>query len=147
MPRIKLQPHPFYEYRHTLTVRVTDLNYGNHLGNHSLAAFIHEARARVLGELNCTEFDLGDGKTGLVIADIAINFLGEGFIFDVIQIESHIVELSKKSFRIAHRLTCGERLIALAETGLVALDYKTRRVTALPLSFTTQVANKATIGT
>lgn len=143
MPRIKLQPQPYYEYCHTLTVRVTDLNYGNHLGNHSLAAFIHEARVRVLGELNCTEFDLGDGKTGLVIGDIAINFLGEGFIFDTIQIESQIVELSKKSFRIAHRLTCDGRLIGLAETGLVALNYETRRVTTLPVSFATQVANKA----
>ena len=46
MPRVKLEEQPTYEFNHTLTVRVTDLNYGNHLSNDAVIRLSEE-----LGEL------------------------------------------------------------------------------------------------
>jgi hypothetical protein len=44
MPRLKLELPAGFPFRTTLTVRVTDLNYGNHLGNDALLGLLHEAR-------------------------------------------------------------------------------------------------------
>jgi acyl-CoA thioester hydrolase len=135
MPRIKLAEQSNYEFQHTVTVRVTDLNYGRHLGNDALVSLIHEARAQLLHSLDCSETDLGDHHTGLIMADLVINFVQEGFMFDVLQINSHVGEISSRGFRIFHRITKAGQLLALAETGLVAFDYAKRRSVPIPETF------------
>ncbi len=135
MPRIKLQEQPAYEFQHSLTIRVTDLNYGAHLGNDSVVTLIHEARARLLHTLDCRELDLGDGQTGIIIGDLVVNFLQEGLIFDEVRIESHVGEISQRSFRIFHRLLKGDKPLALAETGIITFDYTERRAVPVPEEF------------
>lgn len=135
MPRIKLKEQSGYEFQQTVSVRVTDLNYGGHLGNDALVSLIHDARAHLLYLLGCDEFDLGDQRTGLIMTDLIVNFKREGFMFDRLQIDSHVGEVSQKSFRIFHRITKAGDLLALVETGLVAFDYGQRRVVPLPEAF------------
>jgi acyl-CoA thioesterase FadM len=135
MPRVKLKEQPTYEFHHTLTVRVTDLNYGGHLGNDALVSLIHEARATVMRSLGCSEFDLGDGKTGLIMLDLVINFLQEGFVFDELRIDSHVGEISQRSFRLFHRIMKADQALALAETGVVAFDYAERKPVPIPEAF------------
>ena len=135
MPRIKLQEQPAYEFQHSLTIRVTDLNYGAHLGNDSVVTLIHEARARLMHTLGFREIDLGDGRTGIIIADLAVNFLQEGFMFDELQIDSHIGEISQRSFRIFHRMVKEGQPLALAETGIITFDYTERKVVSIPKGF------------
>ncbi len=137
MPRIKLTEQSHYEFHHKLTVRVTDLNYGAHLGNDALVSLVHEARAHLFWTLGCSEVDLGDGKTGLIMGDLVVNFMQEGFLFDDIVIDSHVGEISRRGFRIFHRMTKAGQLFALAETGIIAFDYKARRVSPLPEEFLT----------
>ena len=49
MARLKLEfPEDQYYYSTQLTVRVTDINGANHLGNDSMISMISEARARFL---------------------------------------------------------------------------------------------------
>ncbi len=135
MPRVKLEEQPGYEFRHTLTIRVTDVNYGGHLGNDALVGLIHEARVNLMHTLGCSELDLGDRKTGLIMVDLVINFLQEGFMFDELQIDSHIGEVSTKSFRIFQRILKANKPLALAETGWLAFDYAARRTVPLPQTF------------
>ncbi len=135
MPRVKLEEQPHYEFRHTLTIRVTDLNYGGHLSNDALVGLIHEARVNLMRTLDCSELDLGDRKTGLIMVDLVVNFLQEGFMFDELQIDSHIGGLSSKSFRIFQRILKSGKLLALAETGWLAFDYAERKTVPLPQTF------------
>ena len=135
MPRIKLTEQPCYEFHHKLSVRVTDLNYGVHLGNDALVSLIHEARVHLFRALGCSEINLGDDKTGLIMGDLVVNFVQEGFLFDEIVIDSHVGAVSRHGFRIFHRMTKAGQLFALAETGLIAFDYKARRVSPLPEEF------------
>ena len=51
-------------------VRISDINYGNHLGNDSLVSIIHEARILWLKSLNYTELNI-EG-TGLIMSDLAV---------------------------------------------------------------------------
>jgi len=135
MPKIKLKECEKYEYQYKTRVNVRDINYGGHLGNDSLVGILHEARIDLLNKIGCSELDLGDGKTGIIMADLAVNFKAEAFLLDEITVFSHIDEISSVSFRIFHKITRGETIIALAETGLVCFNYKEKSISDVPETF------------
>ena len=58
MPRIRLELPDRFHFRTSLTVRVTDLNYGRHLGNDAVLGLLHEARVRFLRSLGYAELDV-----------------------------------------------------------------------------------------
>jgi len=141
MPKIKLKKKDNYEFEYKATLQVTNINYGGHLGNDALVGIIHEARVNLLRTLGCSEFDLGDGKTGIIMSDLGVNYLGEGFMFDDIVVHSNIDEISSASFRIFHHVTKKEKTIAFAETGIIAFDYNDRRITEVPEVFLVSLKN------
>ena len=53
-----------------IPVRITDINYGNHLGNDALISIVHEARVQWLKINNYTELQV-DG-VGLIMSDLAV---------------------------------------------------------------------------
>ena len=59
-----------YLFTTHLPVRVTDLNYGNHLGNDAFVACRHEARARWLHQYTWTELDMNG--SGLIMVELAV---------------------------------------------------------------------------
>jgi len=136
MPRIKLKERPSYEYAHSLKVRVTDINYGGHLGNEALLELIHEARTVFLQELGFNTLMKGEDLLGLIIADIAVNFKAEAFAGDQLMIDCQIGELTPKSFRLFHCIRREKDVVALVETGLIAYDYQDRKIASLPKEFT-----------
>lgn len=140
MARVKLSPLDHYQNVYKTTVEVTDLNYGNHLGNDALVGIIHRARVHFLHWLGASENDLGDGKTGILLADLIVNYKEESFLFDKLSVESSIGEVRSKGFRMFHKITGGQgQLIALVETGVVAFDYQKRKVARIPESFVSKI--------
>ncbi|MFH1147866.1 MAG: thioesterase family protein [Pseudomonadota bacterium] len=135
MPRIKLQPLAEYQHKYRTEIRVTDLNYGNHLGNDALVGLLHQARVLFFRDMGLGEIDLGDGKTGVTMSDLAVNYRSEGFLFDELLIESSITEIQNSGFRVIHRVRSNGTDIALAEVGIVAFDYARRRPAKLPGEF------------
>jgi acyl-CoA thioesterase FadM len=135
MPRIKLKKLDRYDFIYEREIKVGDINYGGHLGNDSIVTITHEARLDMMRRMGISELDLGDGKTGIIMADLAINFLGEGFMFDKLIIESAIGEIGNSGFRVFHYFHRGDDAVALAETGIVAFNYSERRVARLPEVF------------
>ena len=135
MPRVKLQLQRSYEFHYEVTLQVRDINYGGHLGNDALVGLLHEARINLLHNLGLSEMNLGDGQTGIIMADLVVNFLEEGFMLDRLDIDSHIGEMTQRSFRVFHRITKGDKILALAETGLVSFNYAERKIARIPKSF------------
>ncbi len=135
MPRVKLEERPCDEFCHLFTLRVTDLSDAHHLGNDGLVSLVHEARANLMESLGCAELDLGDRKTGFIMADLVVNYLQRGFLFDELNIEAHIGDVSRKSFRIYYRISKANSLLALVETGMVAYNYTERKAVPLPKVF------------
>ena len=134
IPRAILQELPEYRFKFKITVQKSDLNYAGHLGNDSLVSIIQEARVELFKELDCSELDLGDGRTGIIIGDLVVNFEGEAFKGDELMFESQFGDVTHKSMRLYHRVskTNDNELIALVETGLVAFDYTTRVISKWP---------------
>ena len=50
MARVKLDLPDDFTYSTQLDVRVTEINYGNHVGNDRMVSLLHEARLRYLRE-------------------------------------------------------------------------------------------------
>ena len=102
-----------------------------------LLALAHQARVRMFEGLGATELDLGDGETGIVAADVAVAYLSEAFLNDVLVFELKPVEIGLVAFRLAHRVAhkgTGKK-VALIEIGFVGFDTRRRAPGRLPEPF------------
>jgi acyl-CoA thioesterase FadM len=127
----KLSEHPNYPFSRSYTVRVTDVNYGGHLGNDSLVGLLQQARIDYLAALGASEIDLGDGA-GIILTELIVSFRGEAFLSDTLTIGTVAVDVRGASFRLCHAVRRGDELIALAEIRLAAFDYAKRSTVRLP---------------
>ena len=146
MPRTRLVQQETYEFRSSVSVQPRDVNYGGHLGNDALIALVGTARALVFHAVGLSELDLGDGRTGIVMTDLAVNYKAEGYLFDELLIETHVGEITRTGFRLFHRVTKGDRPLALVDTGFVAFNYASRRVVPVPRAFVKAVADRIAQG-
>lgn len=132
MPRTKLIEQASYEFHFTTRLQPRDINYGGHLGNDSLVSLLGTARVDMFYAMGMSEGQLGDGQTGVIMSDLAVNFKAEAFMLDEVVIDTHIGEVGRTGFRIFHRLKKEETLIALAETGMITFNYNTRKIAPVP---------------
>ena len=77
MARIKLTPPDpdSFIFKTVIRPRISDINYGNHLGHDRLISLLHEARLRFLNEHGLNEIDIGG--CGIIMADLAITYATE----------------------------------------------------------------------
>lgn len=135
MPRVKIDlPETFFDLQILIPVRITDINYGSHVGNDSIVAIIHEARMQLLQKHNYTELNI-EGA-GLIMADLAVEFKNESFYPDIIEVRIAKGEISKISFELYYQLTAKRNnqniLIAKAKTTMICFDYAAKKVAPLP---------------
>jgi acyl-CoA thioesterase FadM len=135
MSRIKIVLPDKFIFKTEIPIRITDINYGGHLGNDSLLAIIHEARIRFLNNLGYSELDV-DGS-GIIMVDAAIQYKSEGFYKDDLLIEIAITDISSIGCDFVYRITNkkNEKEIALAKTGIVFYDYENKKTVKVPSAF------------
>jgi acyl-CoA thioester hydrolase len=142
MPRIKLTEQKDYPFHFSVVLQPRDINYGGHLGNDSLISLLNTARAAMLRSMGMNELNLGDGRTSIIMADMAVNYKKEAFMFDELRIDTCIGEMGKNSFRIFQRVVQGETVVALAESGIITLDHADRKIAPVPESFTKAIETR-----
>ena len=127
-------------YATEMRVRVTDLNYANHLGNDALVSLLHEARTRFLDHHGLNERDI-EGL-GIVIGDLSVVYTAEAHHGDVLRIEMGLGDFHKVGCDVFYRISRvrDEVQVARARTGIVFIDREARRATPVPESFRKQVA-------
>ena len=139
MPRVKVHLPEKFLFTVELPIRITDLNYGAHLGNDALLSLLHEARVQFLAHLGQPEFDAATGL-GHIMADVAIEYKGEGFHGDVLRIQMAADDLNKYGFDLVYAVaTTTGREIARAKTGMLCFDYNTRQLRLLPEQYAAQL--------
>ncbi|MBL7926904.1 MAG: thioesterase family protein [Bacteroidia bacterium] len=124
-------------FKTIVTVRITDINYGGHLGNDKVLSIMHEARMAFLNSMHYSEMDV-EG-VGLIMADAAIKFISEAFYNEPLLVEISIENISKVSFEMLYRLRCNQRMVALGKTGMVFFNYQTRKVSVCPEAFVSKI--------
>lgn len=132
MARVKVALPDTFLLTVEIPIRITDLNYGAHLGNDALLGILHEARVQLLAQCGLTEFDAAT-RLGFIMADVAIEYRGEGFHGDVLRIRLAVSDVHKYGFEVVYDVKNQTgREIARAKTGLLAFDYNTRKLRGLP---------------
>ncbi|MGH8278016.1 MAG: acyl-CoA thioesterase [Gammaproteobacteria bacterium] len=132
MPRVKIELPDQFPFRTELEVRVSDLNYGNHLGNDAVLTLIHEARRRFLGSLGLEE--IGADGIGFVIADAAVVYRSQAFYAERLGIEVAVTEIASRGCAFLYRVTqvSGDRTVAEAKTGAVCFDFHAQKAVPFP---------------
>jgi len=135
MARIKIDLPEKFIFSTEITPRITEMNYGGHLGNDAFLAIVHEARVRFLAAHKWSEMDI-DGRS-LIMVDAAIMHLAEVFYGDTLHIEVGVTDLSRSGCDFVFRLSAGEngREVARAKTGIVFFDYRKKKVVRMPEVF------------
>ena len=135
MARIKIEIPGKFIFKTEIPVRITDINYGGHLGNDSLLSIIHEARVRFLNHLNYSESNV-EG-VGIIMIDSAIQYKAEGFYGDELIVEIAVNDFSGIGcdfvYRVTNKNTSEE--IAFAKTGIVFFNYEKRKTATVPSEF------------
>ncbi len=134
MARIKIEIPEKISFSVTLPVRISDINYGNHLGNDAIVSFLHEVRLLWLKDGNYSEMKIENYS--LIMADLAVEYKAEGFHGDRLTIYVSIGEVGRCNFDVYFTIkNQDETLIAKAKTGMVCFDYVNKKVVSIPETF------------
>jgi acyl-CoA thioesterase FadM len=142
MARVKLNfPSQKPIFTAQIPLRITDMNYGNHLGNDIVLSIMHDARMQFLASLGYTELEVGG--CGMIMADVMIAYRSEGYYGDVLTVELFTDEVGSRSFDFMYKITTtrADKLIEIAQakTGMVCYDYKAGKVCSIPATFREQL--------
>lgn len=133
MARIRIQLPERCVAVFTIPVRITDINYGNHVGNNSLVEIIHEARMQFLRQHAFTEMDAGGSS--LIMSELAVEFKNESYYKDDLEVKLFVGEISRVSFELFYSISVVRdslaTVIANAKTGMVCFDYNERKVVVI----------------
>lgn len=134
MNRITITLPEHFSFTTEITIRITDLNYGGHVGNDSFLALVHEARQQFLQHYGYAE--LAVEGVGLIMADAAIEFKRELHHRDLVRISVAAGGFDKLGFDIFYlleRVQGNEAMVAgKAKTGMMCYDYTAKKKVSVP---------------
>ena len=144
MARVKLKfPAENPLFTATISVRIGDINYGNHVGNDAILSIIHEARMQMLSSFGYTEMDAGGNS--MIMADVMIAYKGEAFYGDELTVKLYAEEITTHTFDLLYHISTPrngvQTDIAHAKTGMACFDYQERKIAAMTAEFRKMLEN------
>ena len=135
MARVKLELPESYIFSTEMPIRITDVNYGGHLGNDAVLAITHEVRVRFLAEHGYSELDVCGA--GMIQADALIIYKSEAFYGEMVKVSVALTDFTSSGCDFVFLLENVEtgREIARAKTGIVFYDYERKRPLRVPEPF------------
>ncbi|MEE9175384.1 MAG: thioesterase family protein [Thermodesulfobacteriota bacterium] len=135
MARIKITPPKKFDFSTEISLRISDINYGGHLGHDSILSLAHEARVRFFKSHGFTELNVFG--PAMILSDVAIYYKSEGFYGDSIVVDIAVCDYLKYGCDLVYRLTEKKtgRVVALLKTGIVFIYYEKREVAPVPKEF------------
>lgn len=132
MARIRIELPSSFDFSALIPVRITDLNYGNHVGNDTVLSLLHEARMQFLMHHGYTEMQF-EG-CGMIMSDAAIEFKAELFYGNTLRAYMAAGNFNRVGFDLYYKLVKNdeETLVALAKTAMICYDYDTKKIVSLP---------------
>lgn len=144
MARVKIDAPENFSFSCSIPVRITDLNFGNHVGNDAFISIMHEARVQFLSSLGYSELSV-DGN-GLIMADLTIVFKNESYYGDILKIEMVVSNLSLSSFDLYYHISTKREntalIIAQAKTAQVCYNYHHKKIAKLSEKFIAAINNQ-----
>ena len=140
MPRTKLVMPKNTIFNTKIQIRISDINYGNHLANDAVLSIIHEARMQFFESLGFSEMDVAG--IGTIMGDAVIIYKSQAHYGDTLSIEIGVDGWSRKSCDFFYRISREDsKVVALAKTGIVFFDYTQSKPVNIPGEFIVKVQN------
>lgn len=143
MERIKISLPGTYAFSAIITIRITDLNYGGHVGNDVFLSLIHEARLQFLQHFGYSELNFAG--IGLIMADAAIEFRRELVYGNQLKISVAANGFDKLGFDIVYLMEVkeGDKWLTAgkAKTGMMCYDYAAKKKVPVPASVIEKLNN------
>lgn len=137
MERVKLDfPAEALIHRHPLAVRVTDMNYGRHLGHDALVSLLHEARLQAFLALDLPEWNMAGYQS--IVADLAVQYHNEAHCPDMLVVDTAVPAPQGKALTVYHRVCkqaseqASEQVVATARLNILLIDPALGRPVAVP---------------
>ena len=135
MERVKINLPGTFHFSTNIKIRITDLNYGGHVGNDSFLSLIHEARQQYLHHYGYSELEIENAS--LIMADAAIEFKKELIYNDEVKISVAANGFDKYGFDIFYKLEIINNdktiLAGKAKTGMLCYDYHNKKLMVVPV--------------
>lgn len=133
--RIKIDYPGNTLYTAEIATRITDLNYGNHVGNDSLVGLLHEARMKWL--VSCGfKTELDTGGAGLIMGGLSVEYMREIFYGDMLYVDITVADIRPVGFNIYYQVSVSRNeeimLAARAMTSMVSFDYGMKKPVNIP---------------
>ena len=118
-----------------IALRISDINYGGHLGNDAVLSLAQEARIRFLRSHGWSEQDVAG--VGIIMTDAVVVYCSEAFYGDVLTIDVAVAELQQLGCDFVFRMVHGGsgKEVARVKTGIVFFNYATRKPVPVPAEF------------
>jgi acyl-CoA thioester hydrolase len=138
-----------FAHAHPVEIRFADTDAMGHVNNASYLTYAEIARVAYYERVTGAPLPLRahGADEGMILAEIRITYRSQAFYGEILVVESRVDRIGRTSFTMVHRLTAPEsrhgpaRLIAVADSALVAYDYGTER--PIPVSQTLAEAIEA----
>jgi len=134
MERIKVALPDKFPFSTTVKIRITDLNYGGHVGNDSFLSLVHEAREQFLHQFGYAELNFAG--VGLIMVDSAIEYKRELSYGEEVKISVATNNFNRLGFDIYYLLEVNVAdnmaIAGKVKTGMLCYDYSTKKKVPVP---------------
>lgn len=124
-----------FEYTTAVEVRYTDIDTYGHVNNATYATYFEEARIDYLNDVvDASEALLSGGEsgTGIVIANLEVDFVQPVRISDSVTVAVRIPRLGEKSFPFEYEVRTENGVAATGETTVVTYDRDAESSRSIP---------------
>lgn len=133
-----------FKYTFEIPVRITDINYGGHVGNDRMLTLAHEARVLFLAKYGYTEMNLNG--VSLILTKASLELRRELFYGDPLFVSVSAGNFTAKGFDLFYKMekknADGKLELAVALiTSMVCYDYTHKKIVALPEQAAQQLAS------
>lgn len=137
MARAKIELPEKFIFSTEIEIRISEINYGGHLGNDSLLTILQEARLRFLKHHGFSEKNVAGYS--IIMADAVIIYKSQAYYGEVLSIEISLADFSKHACDMIYRV-CKKsegKEVARAKTRIAFFDYQQNKTVTIPESFLT----------
>ena len=134
MARIRIAFPESALFETEIPIRISDINYGGHLGNDAVLSLVHEARVRFLASFGWSEMDIECAS--IIMNDAAVVYRAEARWGEALRVEVAAADGHRKGCDLLYRLSAADgREVAVAKTGIMFFDYAAGRTVSAPAAF------------
>jgi len=129
-----------FAHRHLVEVRLSDTDAMGHVNNARYLTYVEIARVAYYEQVTGNALPIGahGAEEGMILAEVRMTYRSPAFYGETLTIETRVERIGRTSFAMVHRITAPEsrygsaRLIAVADSVLVAYDYQEERPIPVP---------------